>query len=221
MAKAGSENPLGLGLIILGAIVMAIAAFLPFAEPIGPFAVVRSNTLIQHDGWPLIVMAIAIAASGYRVSKRNAKEWMVPTILCLIAAVGTVFIANYKDLRTLYPVGPNGVPDTSQPGMVATLGIATYVAGAGVVAALIGSLILRQSTLSRAADDVETHDYSDADDPDALPSARPLPPQPWPTGKTGKVRCHHCQHVQAVPRIQRTFVCEQCGTKLRRRTTPV
>jgi hypothetical protein len=34
-------------------------------------------------------------------------------------------------MRTLYPVGPNGVPDTSHPGTVASFGVAIYVAGCG------------------------------------------------------------------------------------------
>jgi membrane associated rhomboid family serine protease/ribosomal protein S27E len=37
---------------------------------------------------------------------------------------------------------------------------------------------------------------------------------------TVNVGCPNCPHVQAVPRSQQTFVCEQCGAKLRRRTQP-
>jgi Superinfection immunity protein len=36
--------------------------------------------------------------------------------------------------------------------------------------------------------------------------------------KSAKVRCHHCQHVQMAPLGLSTFVCEQCNTKLKRRT---
>ena len=49
------------------------------------------------------------------------------------------------------------------------------------------------------------------------PSA-PDTPQKRPRGKSTKVKCHHCQHVQMVPINLSTFVCEQCNTKLRRRT---
>ncbi|WP_143120027.1 zinc ribbon domain-containing protein [Mycobacterium marinum] len=41
-----------------------------------------------------------------------------------------------------------------------------------------------------------------------------------PHGKLIKVRCHHCQHVQAVSVNDATFACEECGTQLKRRTTP-
>jgi hypothetical protein len=37
---------------------------------------------------------------------------------------------------------------------------------------------------------------------------------------TTNVRCVHCQHVQTVPVSQKTFVCEQCEARLRRRTAP-
>jgi len=35
--------------------------------------------------------------------------------------------------------------------------------------------------------------------------------------QTTKVRCHACQAVQSVPVNQATFVCEQCGMKLKRK----
>jgi hypothetical protein len=153
MNRAGSENPLGLGLVIVGAVAMAIAAFLPLDEPTGVFATVRDNTLIQHGGWLLIGFALAIAVSGFRVSQGRRTERWVPIILCAVAAALVVITANEKDLRTLYPIGPDGNPVTSQPGMVANLGVAIYVAGAGVAVAFIASLILRQSVQRRVEDD--------------------------------------------------------------------
>jgi hypothetical protein len=38
-----------------------------------------------------------------------------------------------------------------------------------------------------------------------------------PAVQTTKVRCHACQAVQSVPVDQATFVCEQCGMKLKRK----
>jgi hypothetical protein len=131
--------------VIVGAVAMAIAAFLPLDEPSGAFRMVRDNTPIPHGGWMLIGLALGIAVSGYRVSQSRRTEWLVPIILCVIAAALIALNANDKGLRTLYPVRPDGTLDTSQPGMVANLGVAIYVAGAGVAAAFIGSLILRQS----------------------------------------------------------------------------
>ena len=37
-----------------------------------------------------------------------------------------------------------------------------------------------------------------------------------PPRKTRNIRCFNCGHVQAFPLSQTQFVCEQCGTKLRR-----
>jgi ribosomal protein S27E len=50
--------------------------------------------------------------------------------------------------------------------------------------------------------------------------ARAVAPQKLSSGKSTKLRCHNCQHVQTVPLSQQTFECEQCGTKLQRRTGP-
>jgi hypothetical protein len=41
-----------------------------------------------------------------------------------------------------------------------------------------------------------------------------------PSVKSKKARCRKCQHVQAVPASQLTYVCEECGTELRRLAQP-
>jgi hypothetical protein len=129
MNRAVPENPLGLGLVIIGAVAMATAAFLPLDEPTGAFRMVSENTLIQqHSGWILIGGALAIAYSGYRASHGKRTKWLAPPILlCALAALIIVRIAN--DIRTLYPVRPDGTVDTSHPGEVVSLGVAIYVAG--------------------------------------------------------------------------------------------
>jgi hypothetical protein len=153
MNRAASDNPLAVGLVMVGAAAIAIAAFLPLDQPTGVFRMVEDNTLIQHGGWWLIALALGIAASGCSVNRGRMRQPWLPILLCVITAAVVIGIGNAKSLRTLYPVGPNGIPDTSKPGMVASLGIAVYVAGTGVAAALIGSLMLRQSAKERAADD--------------------------------------------------------------------
>jgi Uncharacterised protein family UPF0547 len=233
-------NPLGLGLVIVGAFAMALSAFLPLDEPTGVFRVVEDNTLIQHGGWALIALAVGIAATGFRVNQRNGNGWPLPVVLCVLAAFRIVLWAVDKGTRTLYPVGANGTPDASQPGVVVPLGIAIYVAGAGVAVAITGALMLRQVAKSLAPEAVEGPVSVQANTrkcPDCAEtilvdakvckhcgyrfgSREPDVPQNHAPGKTSKVKCHHCQHVQAVPLNQSTFQCEQCDTKLRRRTTP-
>lgn len=234
----GPGNPLALGLVIVGAAAIAIAAFLPLVEPTGIFRMVSDNTLIQHGGWTLIALAVGIAASGFRASQRGGKRWaLLPVGLCLLAAAQIDDWAMNKDLRTLYPVGLSGTPNSSQPGMVASFGIALYVAGAGVAIALIGSVMLRQSSVPQAVDSAGAVQHAQTKKcPDCAETiladahvckycgyrfalSAPNAPQKIPSGKSTNVKCHHCQHVQAVPLGQQTFVCEQCGTKLKRRTT--
>jgi Uncharacterised protein family UPF0547 len=205
MNRAVSENPLGLGLVIVGAAALAISTFLPFVQPASALRMVEDNTLIQHGGWMLIALALGIAAGGYRASRGRAKEGWMPIVLCAVAAVLILVNANDKGMRTLYPVHPDGTVDTSQPGMVTSLGIAVYVAGAGVAAALIGSLTLLQST-KRAPDPlVATHsDSATKKCPDCAetilldakvckhcgyrfaPVARSSPPSPATKQPTGK-----------------------------------
>ncbi len=47
------------------------------------------------------------------------------------------------------------------------------------------------------------------------PPGRPTKTQPAPR-KTRNIRCFNCGHVQAFPISETSFVCEQCGKKLRR-----
>jgi hypothetical protein len=141
-----SGNRLGLGLVIGGAVAVAIAAFLPLYEAAGTFSSVAQNTFIQHGGWLLIGGAIAIAVSGVRVSQRKPNGWLWTAILCVINAVFLVVWAKHEENRTLYPIGADGVPDSSQPGTVADFGIAIYVAGAVLAVAFIGSLMFVRST---------------------------------------------------------------------------
>jgi hypothetical protein len=155
--RAASDTPLGLGLIVVGAVALAISTFLPLVEPTGTFRMVEHNTLIQRGGWLLIALALGIAVSGYRVSQGRWTARWVPIVLCVIAA--GLIVLNEKDLRTLYPVGPDGNPITTEPGMVANLGIAIYVAGAGVAAAFVGSVMLlrsRQAKTKKCPDCAET-----------------------------------------------------------------
>lgn len=56
--------------------------------------------------------------------------------------------------------------------------------------------------------------YCGSNLPCAPPAAEP------DTEKSTNMRCHRCQHVQAVPVSQSTFVCEECGTNLKRKTRP-
>lgn len=143
-SKAVSDNHLGMGLVIVGAVPMAVSAFLPFVQPTGAFGMVGHNTLIQHGGSGFIALALGIAASGYRVSKGWSARW-APIVLCFLAGGLVLYYATSKDARTLYPAGPDGNPITTQPGVVANLGVAIYVAGVGAAAALTGSVILLRS----------------------------------------------------------------------------
>ena len=145
--RDGAGNPLGLVVAIIGATTMAISTFLPLTEPVDVFGSARSNTLIQHGGWWLIAAALGIAVSAYWVSQRNADIWILPVLGSIGAGAWITYLAVGKGSRTLYPVDASGLPDMTQPGVVAPLGIAVYVTGVGAAVALIGSLITRFGAL--------------------------------------------------------------------------
>jgi Uncharacterised protein family UPF0547 len=225
-------NPLALGLVLVGAAALAIAAFLPLDEPSNSLRMVQDNTLIQHGHWGIIGLAVGIAGSGFLASQRNGK-WPLTVLLCLVAGAEVFLHFTNTAERTLYPIGPNGAPDTTQPGTTTALGIALYVAGAGVAVALMGALGLRQQervakaiggnddagpvqTPTKKCPDCAETILADANvckhcgyrfTPTSAPKATPKPAP----AKSTKVKCSHCQHLQVVPLSQRSFVCDECG----------
>src|SRR5271167_4148182 len=132
IVKALSANVLGGWLVLVGAAALAISMFLPLAQPAGGLPIVGNNTLFQEIGWRVFFLPFFLVSSGYHASqgKPGARWFLVG--LCAIGAVGIALLGSDKGLRTLYPVGPGGAVDTTQPGVVTSLDIAIYVAAAGV-----------------------------------------------------------------------------------------
>jgi hypothetical protein len=169
---------LGLGLVFVGAAVVAIALFLPFAQPLHGLPVIGKNTIFQFVGWHSLWLPFLMALSGdlVRQGKRYALWWLVG--LCAVTAAGVAALVSDKGLRTMYVAGPGGPVSASGPGMLTGLGIATYIASAGIAVAFVGALALfqnargqsqnRGSTAQRTVGLRETH----------VPSASEGSPQP-------------------------------------------
>lgn len=137
-------NLVGVGIAAVGGLLLALASFLPLDELGGQFAYVRSNTLIQHGEWWLLIGAVAIIAAAYRSYSTTKRTWDVP-ILGVLAAGVVLFIAQNKSLHTLVPAESTSVLGGSSSETVVPFGIAVYVAGAGALLTLIGGWVMRQT----------------------------------------------------------------------------
>lgn len=104
--------------------------------------ILGKNTLFQMLGWQVLWQLFFIPYFGYLASqgKRFARRLLIG--FCVLAAVHLVVVATDKDLRTMHVMGPGGAADSSGPGIVAGLGVAIYVAAAGVAIAIVGALAL-------------------------------------------------------------------------------
>jgi hypothetical protein len=152
-AEAGRYkiSPVAPVLIALGGLAMVVGTLLPLDQPSGPLSSIQSNTLVQHGGWVLIGVGVLAGIVGFTAYQRGTRSWG-PTILGLLGVGIVAYMATNSNLRTVYPLGSNGLPDTSQTGTVVPLAIGPYVAGLGAVLVLIGGWILRNT----AEDRVET-----------------------------------------------------------------
>jgi hypothetical protein len=140
-------TPLGFGLVCVGAAMMAVAAFLPYLEATGIFSRVKENTLIQHEGWPLLLFALLALLTGYRNYSEGRRGW-APILWGTLGLAVAIYIASNKEIRTLYPIGLNGEANTSEGGRVASIGIGIYVAGAGGILTALGGLQMRKAELA-------------------------------------------------------------------------
>jgi len=129
-------NPVGIGLAVLGGVLLVVSVFLPLDEPSSVFERIQENTLIQHEGWMLIVLGATIVLAA---ASSNPKSIAV-CILSVIAGGLIVYTGLDKSLRTLYPIGSGGEAEATGKGIVVPLGLAIYVAGAGAVLAFAGGL---------------------------------------------------------------------------------
>lgn len=139
-------SPVASGTAAVGGVLLALASFLPLDEPSGAFARVQSNTLIQHGYWWVLIGGAAIMLAALRAfTTGKHSETTSVLVLGVIAAALVIYAAQDTSLRTLYPIGVGGEPETSATGTVVPLGIAIYIAGAGVLLTLLGGWTMRQT----------------------------------------------------------------------------
>jgi len=135
------ENPVAVGGAVFGGALIAVSVFMPIAERTGPFAYIQENSLIQHGGWLVLVAGIGVAVTGIRAAIGKERPWW-PIVSSLIAGAFVLRVVTNDKLRTLYPLNSDGEPDATVGGIVAPLGLAGYVAGAGAALALISTVAL-------------------------------------------------------------------------------
>jgi len=130
-------NPVGIGLAVLGGVLLVVSVFLPLDEPSSVFERIQENTLIQHEGWMLIVLGATILLAAASLTNPNS---VAICVLAVIAGGLIVYTGLDKSLRTLYPIGSDGEAEATGKGVVVPLGLAIYIAGAGAVLAFAGGL---------------------------------------------------------------------------------
>ena len=181
---AVQPDQLGLGFAGAATVLMIVALFLPEFEPPPSFSSVVNNTMIQNDAWGYIGVAAAIAVSAYNAWKRK-RTTSVILVLGVIALIGAVSLGSSDQAqRRLYPIGSNGTPDTSQPGVLADPGVGVYLAGLAGALAAFGGWRLRNRSEPLA------HPVADSD---VIAATKTCPDCAEPILAEARV-CKHCRY---------------------------
>jgi hypothetical protein len=142
-----SITPVSFVLVCIGAAGMAISAFLPYLDATGIFSRVRENTLIQQEGWPLLLFALFALLTGYRGYSEGRRAW-APIVWGAFGLAVAIYVGSDKNARTLCAINPlNGEALSGEGCHVASVGIGVYLAGASGVITVIGGWIGRRTAV--------------------------------------------------------------------------
>lgn len=140
------RRTIGLAAALIGAALLIIATFLPMLEPVNAFQQIQANTLIQHDGWQLVIAGVALGGGAYWIFSKGDDatrgDWgsfFGGTVL--VGALLINFIARDSS-HTLYATDAQGHVITSGPGLVVPWGVGPYAAGVGVALVFVGAVLL-------------------------------------------------------------------------------
>lgn len=145
-----------MALALVGAAIVAISMFLPFAEPPESVSRIEQNTLIQHaESWALLGFAVAIGATAYRAYTRRRRTW-APLALGVWALAVAIYLGTSEDILTVCPESLLQRCERASPG------VGIYGAGVGGVLAIIGGWQIWSSKPAALAGD-ETRGIGQAD----------------------------------------------------------
>lgn len=134
-AEGKNDAILGLGLLLVGAVVMVIAVFLPQAE-VNTFAQIAHNTILQNDttaGLLIVLGAILAVAIGYRAWTRESATAALGILIGLGALAYALFVGLDKKANlTLCSSLDHSVCVTGSPGIgIYGLGLGGLLVAAG------------------------------------------------------------------------------------------
>jgi hypothetical protein len=147
---------LGALLTLVGAVGLCLSSQLSVDEPRGLHVAPvngrpgdvgsASQPDFSHHGGSILLMtgALIVFTMAWVLLSRPKKAWWL--VVLAVAASGWLALLEFDStFRTVYPVGPNGLPDRTAAPIVFGLGTAGTIAAVGASASLVGSLIMVRS----------------------------------------------------------------------------
>jgi hypothetical protein len=163
--RTTAQEIAGAGIAALAPLGCVVALFLPVAQDErGVFTEVVDNSVLEGGVTSYEVIALAvfsILVSSLLISAFSDEDpGAVGGAVALAGAVGMGAVLVYvflTDSLTLYPLGPDGEPDSTAQGTEAEPGVAIYVAGVACVCSIVGGLGMESGGSGRDREGAREH----------------------------------------------------------------
>jgi len=170
----GQVSSAGIGLALVGASLMLIGVFLPWAES-SMFTKIEENTLIQSgDGFGWVLWAVFVVIAAYDAHRQNRRGWSI----LILGVIGVAF-AVYSGTGDRLALNSVGSAVGTQE-IQGNPGLGIYVTGVGSVLTSVGGWLIAG--------------FGDQDDSVDHPAVKKTCPECQFDVPASANICGHCRH---------------------------
>ncbi len=135
------DEAVAIGICITAAAGIVIALFLQMGDPSStPFSGLAQNSMIEHGGWWLIVIALGILLAT--TGRKSTADRVVIFVSGLVVVGFSARLILVHGALKFFPLDSTGNTDMSMPGFAAKPGIGVWVLGVSGALAGAGAILM-------------------------------------------------------------------------------